>query len=64
MVDAYEVMITGRLYKEAVSKKEVMAELEHCSGTQFDPQLVEKFIEILKGNGGYKFDTVSTLSPL
>ncbi|GAI06293.1 unnamed protein product [marine sediment metagenome] len=52
-VDAYEVMITGRPYKKAVSKSEAIAELEKCSGTQFDPRLVKKFIRILKRNRKY-----------
>lgn len=50
IVDAYEVMITGRPYKEAISKEEAIAELEKCSGTQFDPDLVKRFIEILKSS--------------
>lgn len=53
IVDAYEVMITGRPYKKAISKKKAIAELEKCSGTQFDPDLVKKFIEILERNSKY-----------
>jgi HD-GYP domain-containing protein (c-di-GMP phosphodiesterase class II) len=53
IVDAYEVMIMGRPYKKAVSKKKAIAELEKCSGTQFDPDLVKKFIEILEHNSRY-----------
>ncbi|MCJ7727534.1 MAG: diguanylate cyclase, partial [Actinobacteria bacterium] len=53
IVDAYEVMITGRPYKKAVSKGEAIVELEKCSGTQFDPQLVKKFIRILKSSSKY-----------
>ncbi len=53
ITDAYEVMITGRPYKKAVSKKEAIAELNKCSGTQFDPRLVESFVEILRSNKNY-----------
>ncbi len=53
IVDAYEVMITGRPYKKAISKEEAIAELEKCSGTQFDPDLVKRFIEILKSSSKY-----------
>ncbi len=53
IVDAYEVMITGRPYKKAISKKDAIAELKNCSGTQFDPYLVQKFIEILENNSKY-----------
>ncbi len=47
IVDAYDVMITGRPYKEPISEKEAVEELKRCSGTQFHPILVEKFIESL-----------------
>jgi diguanylate cyclase (GGDEF)-like protein/PAS domain S-box-containing protein len=53
IVDAYEVMITGRPYKKAMSKEEAIAELKRCSGSQFDPQLVDKFIEILRSSSKY-----------
>jgi len=44
IVDAYDVMISGRTYKKAVTKKEAIKELIRCSGTQFDPRLVDIFI--------------------
>jgi len=44
IVDAYDVMITGRPYKEPISEREAIEELKRCSGTQFHPILVEKFI--------------------
>jgi HD-GYP domain-containing protein (c-di-GMP phosphodiesterase class II) len=47
VVDAYEVMTSGRPYKKAVSVQEAMEELTRCAGSQFDPQLVEVFIQIL-----------------
>ncbi len=53
IVDAYEAMVTGRPHKKAVSKNAAIKELDKCSGTQFDPKLVEKFITILKNNSKY-----------
>jgi len=53
IVDAYEVMITGRPYKKAISKEEAIAELEKCSGTQFDPELVKRFVKILESKSKY-----------
>ncbi len=53
IVDAYEVMITGRPYKPAISKEKAILELKKYSGEQFDPNLVEKFIEILNSNSKY-----------
>jgi len=53
IVDAYEVMITGRPYKKAIRKEEAIAELKKCSGTQFDPELVKKFVKILESKSKY-----------
>jgi response regulator RpfG family c-di-GMP phosphodiesterase len=40
-------MTTGRAYKKAVTKKEAIKELKKCSGTQFDPKLVDIFTNIV-----------------
>jgi HD-GYP domain-containing protein (c-di-GMP phosphodiesterase class II) len=47
IVDAYDVMVSGRAYKKAVTKKEAIKELKNCSGTQFDPKLVDIFVNIV-----------------
>ncbi len=48
IANAYEVMTNGRPYKKAMPKEEVVAELKRCAGTQFDPELVEAFLLVLK----------------
>lgn len=48
IVDAYDVMIEGRIYKPALSINEVVEEMKRYSGSQFDPDLVKIFIDILK----------------
>ena len=50
IADAYDTMISGRVYQKGVSKEDAIKELERCSGTQFDPYLVSLFIEYLKEN--------------
>jgi response regulator RpfG family c-di-GMP phosphodiesterase len=47
IVDSYDVMISGRPYKGAMTEAEALTELQSCAGSQFDPELVEKFIESL-----------------
>lgn len=47
LVDAYDVMTNERPYSKAVTNKEALIEIKRCSGTQFDPVLAEKFIELL-----------------
>ena len=47
IVDAYEAMTHARPHHSPMSKREVIKELNKCAGTQFDPYLIEKFIEIV-----------------
>ncbi|HEY8807426.1 MAG TPA: HD-GYP domain-containing protein [Candidatus Limnocylindria bacterium] len=44
VADAYEAMTTPRPYRRAVTPEAAVAELRACSGTQFDPAIVEAFI--------------------
>jgi diguanylate cyclase (GGDEF)-like protein len=45
IADAYDAMTSERNYRNALSKEEVIEELQKNSGTQFDPELVRIFIE-------------------
>jgi len=47
IVDAYDVMISGRAYKQKMSNEEAIEEIKRASGTQFDPTLANIFIEII-----------------
>ncbi len=47
VVDAYCAMTTKRSYKEAATPAEARAELVRQSGTQFDPRVVQAFLEVL-----------------
>jgi len=47
IADAYDVMTNKRPYNEPISKYDAIKELKRCAGSQFDPVLVDKFIEIL-----------------
>jgi len=48
IVDAYDVMTSGRPYQQAVSKGEALTEVNKCAGSQFDPELAEKFVELMR----------------
>lgn len=50
IVDAFDAMTSDRAYKARKSIDEAIAELEKCSGTQFDPELVPVFIKYIKDN--------------
>jgi diguanylate cyclase (GGDEF)-like protein/putative nucleotidyltransferase with HDIG domain/PAS domain S-box-containing protein len=45
IADAYDAMTSDRVYRKGRSREDAFAELRRCAGTQFDPQLVERFIE-------------------
>lgn len=47
IIDSYDVMISDRPYKKRMSKEDAIKELGRCSGTQFDPILVDKFMGLL-----------------
>jgi HD-GYP domain-containing protein (c-di-GMP phosphodiesterase class II) len=48
VVDAYDAMTQDRPYKKAMTKEEACTELQKCAGTQFDPNIVWVFLEILE----------------
>lgn len=48
LADAFDAMTSNRPYRPALSTKEAIEEIRRCSGTQFDPELVEAFIHILQ----------------
>ncbi len=47
IIDSYDAMTSNRPYRKAQSFDWVIEELLHCSGSQFDPEIVEVFVNIL-----------------
>ncbi|WP_373599722.1 sensor domain-containing diguanylate cyclase/phosphohydrolase [Paraclostridium bifermentans] len=45
VVDAYDAMTNDRSYKNKISKKDAIKELIKYSGSQFDPEIVNAFLE-------------------
>ncbi|BEP28005.1 hypothetical protein HLPR_03360 [Helicovermis profundi] len=48
VADAYEAMTSGRAYRSKYSKEYAMNEIIKCSGTQFDPIVVEYLLKVYK----------------
>lgn len=47
VADAYDAMTSSRAYRPALSKEEAIEELKRNKGTQFNPKVLDVFIEIL-----------------
>jgi HD-GYP domain-containing protein (c-di-GMP phosphodiesterase class II) len=43
VVDAYDAMTRPRVFRDAITPADALLELGRCSGTQFDPAVVEAF---------------------
>ncbi|HPE65505.1 MAG TPA: diguanylate cyclase, partial [Synergistales bacterium] len=48
VADAYDAMTSGRPYRPPLSSAEALREIRAASGTQFDPSVVEVFLELFK----------------
>jgi len=48
IMDAYDVITHSRPYKKPLSHKEAMSEITYWAGTQFDPELVEIFSQLME----------------
>ena len=46
VADALDAMTSDRPYRRALSLAHARAEIQRCSGTQFDPQVVEVFLSL------------------
>jgi response regulator RpfG family c-di-GMP phosphodiesterase len=46
--DTYDAMTTDRAYRRALSHDVAIAEVTRCSGTQFDPRIVEIFLACIE----------------
>lgn len=57
IADAYDSMVTERTYRHAMPQKVAFAELRRCAGSQFDPELVERFI---KAVSQHRHETILT----
>jgi len=46
VIDAYDAMISNRCYRRGLSHEEAIRRLTGSAGTQFDPAVVQAFVEI------------------
>ena len=62
VVDTFDAMVTNRPYRDAIPFDEVIEELKLSSGTQFDPAVLNAFLELVRERenlfkeAGYRLD--------
>jgi diguanylate cyclase (GGDEF)-like protein/PAS domain S-box-containing protein len=45
--DAYDAIVSDRVYRKGRPREVAFSELRRCAGTQFDPEMVERFILLI-----------------
>lgn len=58
IADTYDAMSTDRVYRKKIPTDQIIAEYEKYKGTQFDPNLTNLFVRMLKNGYTVENDTV------
>lgn len=61
VADAFDAMTSNRVYRPAKSYEAAIAELDACSGTHFDPQVVTAFHDSLRRGWGTSHEKMAKL---
>jgi diguanylate cyclase (GGDEF)-like protein/putative nucleotidyltransferase with HDIG domain/PAS domain S-box-containing protein len=62
IADAFDAMVSDRVYRKGRSQAAAFAELRRCAGKQFDGKLVERFIETVKSRDENRVTEVPAVS--
>ncbi len=58
VADCYDAMTSNRSYRQNLNKAEIVSEYELCSGDQFDPEVAQVFLKLLREDRLVDIDTV------
>lgn len=50
IADSFDAMTSKRTYRDSLPLEKVTSEFQRCKGTQFDPELTDIFLDILKND--------------
>jgi putative nucleotidyltransferase with HDIG domain len=62
LADSIEAMLSDRPYRKTMSLREAREEVERCTGTQFDPQVVSAFSAVMEEKGPDFFKNSAALA--
>jgi HD-GYP domain-containing protein (c-di-GMP phosphodiesterase class II) len=48
VADSFEAMVSDRPYRKGRAHSDALSEIVRCSGTQFDPAIVDVFVEVVR----------------
>lgn len=54
IIDSYDTMLNGRIYQNGRTQHDVLEELLHLGGKQYDPDLVIEYKNLLKKSYGFQ----------
>ncbi len=57
IADSFDAMTSRRTYRDSLPLDVVISEFEKCKGTQFDPEIADAFLDILRNN----FDEIKAI---
>jgi HD-GYP domain-containing protein (c-di-GMP phosphodiesterase class II) len=52
VADAYDAMTAYRTYRKPLTNEQALQEINHCSGSQFDPMIVEAMLRLMANETG------------
>lgn len=50
LADSFDAMVSDRTYRSALSMEDALDEIQRCAGTQFDPELVQMFVDLVNAS--------------
>lgn len=59
VADAFDAMTSRRPYREALTPDAAIAEIERCSGTQFDPVIAHAMVRMVRGRDARVLEAVA-----
>lgn len=61
MADAFDAMNSTRVYRPNLNKDAIIEQFEICKGTQFDPEIAQLMIDLIK-SGEVEIDDIENIN--